>query len=149
MKQVGLFSGFTIPAAAASARGFSYFPGKLPDAALTVAWAILRLGNLPDGHDEPSIIREAARMRKEGLHPFKLGSVKLANGKASNIRNRLQRNCANASIYQETWARAPHHYAAVFVRIGGEKPPAKWKVVDGFDLEDFTDRLARIMASAK
>jgi hypothetical protein len=139
MRQTDVFPTH-VPAPAKS--GYTYIPGKFPDAALIVAWAIMRLGNLPAGHDEPSIIRECQRMRREGLHPFKLGSVKLADGRPSNIRNRLQRNCANASIYQEKWGRRPHNYAALFFKVG--EKPAKWRVLEGFDLEDFTGRLAHI-----
>lgn len=93
---------------------------KIPPAARILALAMARIGRPAF---EWEIVAECAKMRREGLHDFDLGS-------SNNLRNRLQRNWAGSKIYQTKWAKT---YAAIFVRIPGVAGgKARWTLVKGF-----------------
>lgn len=117
-----------------------YIPGKIPDAALTIAKAIERLGRSPSGYTEDQLIAECTKMREEGLHTFLLGFT--TNGEPGNIRNRLQRNWGGSRIYKETWG-PKNGYAAIFVQA--EAKPPHWTLVKGFETRKLLPPLNAIM----
>jgi hypothetical protein len=94
----------------------------VPEAARFVALAFLHEGNPKRGLTEQQLIKACARQRAAGLHEFNLGTN-------SNLRNRLQRNCAQAKIWKEEWRHKG--YRPIFERID-DSHPKHWRVNDQY-----------------
>jgi hypothetical protein len=92
----------------------------VPPAAKAIVYALRAIG-YPSTENE--IIEQCARMRVDRMTDFDLGTN-------SNIRNRIQRNWSDSSIYRSTWAAKG--YADIFIRIKKPGEPVRWWVQDWY-----------------
>jgi len=92
----------------------------VPPAARVIAYAIKMIGR-PATENE--IIEQCASMRHDGMTDYDLGT-------SSNLRNRIQRNWGEASIYKNKWAHKG--YAAIFIRIKKLGEPVCWWVQEWY-----------------
>jgi len=100
-----------------------YQPGRrdyVPPAARHIVYAIRTIGRPAT---EKEIVEQCVHMRRDYMTDFDLGM-------SSNLRNRIQRNWAEASIYKNKWAHKG--YAAIFIRIKKPGEPVRWWVEEWY-----------------
>jgi len=91
-------------------------PRSVTDLAKKIVYAIRVIGRPVS---EPEIIEQGERMRRDGMHDFKLGSE-------SNIRNCIQRHCSAYSEFKN------HNYQDIFIRIKRSGQPVRYWVREDF-----------------